>query len=73
VAKNLVRLVFEHVDHLSEHPKSGKPLEEFEASVYREIKLPLCRIFYRIDDHIVYIIHMIREEQFLHINILKSR
>lgn len=73
VAKKLVRKAFERVDHLVRHPKSGKRIEEFEASVYREIVLPPCRIFYRIDDDIVYIIHVIREEQFLHIDILESR
>ena len=73
VAKKLVRKAFERLDHLVRHPKSGKRIEEFEASVYREIVLPPCRIFYRIDDDIVYIIHVIREEQFLHIDILESR
>jgi len=72
-AKKLVREAFQRVGYLSDHPKSGKDLDEFEASVYREIVLPPCRIFYRIDDDIVYIIHVIREEQFLHTSILKSR
>ena len=58
-AKKLVRKAFERVDHLVRHPKSGKLIEEIEVSVYREIVLPPCRIFYRIDDDIVYIIHVI--------------
>lgn len=72
-AKKMVRKVFNRVEHLVKHPESGKALEEFEVSVYREIVLPPCRIFYRIENSIVYIIHVIREEQFLHIDILKSR
>lgn len=72
-AKKLVRKAFERVDHLVRHPKSGKLIEEIEVSVYREILLPPCRIFYRIDDDIVYIIHVIREKQLLHTDILKSR
>ena len=72
-AKNLVREAFDRVDHLTIHPKSGKLLEEFEATVYQEIIMPPCRIFYRVADEIVYIIHVIREEQLLHIDILKSR
>lgn len=72
-AKNLVREAFKRVDYLVHHPKSGKLVEEFEASVYREIILPPCKIFYRIADDIIYIIHVIREEQLLHIDILKSR
>lgn len=72
-AKNLVREAFKRVEHLADHPKSGKRLDEFEASIYREIVMPPCRIFYRTDNDIVYIIHVIREEQLLHIDILKSR
>jgi toxin ParE1/3/4 len=72
-AKYLVRRVFKRVENLTGHPKSGKLVGEFEVSVYREIVIPPCRIFYRIADEVVYIIHVIREEQFLHIDILKSR
>jgi len=72
-AKKLVRKAFERVDHLVRDPNSGKLIEEFEATVYREIILPPCRIFYRVADNIVYIIHVIRKEQLLHVNILKSR
>jgi len=36
-AKNVVRKAFDRVDHLADHPKSGKGLEEFEATVYREM------------------------------------
>lgn len=72
-AKNLVREAFDRVDQLTDHPKSGKLSEEFEATVYREIVMPPCRIFYRVANEIVYIIHVIREEQLLDIDILKSR
>tara|TARA_R100001143_G_C3356511_1_gene132724 strand:+ start:1706 stop:2008 length:303 start_codon:yes stop_codon:yes gene_type:complete len=71
-AKKLVREAFSRVDHLAHHLKSGKLVEEFEGSVYREIVLPPCRIFYRLADEIIYIIHVIREEQLLHIDILKT-
>jgi len=72
-AKNVVRKAFDRVDHLADHPKSGKLLEEFEATVYREIVMPPCRIFYRLADEIVYIIYVIRKEQLLHTDILKTR
>ncbi len=72
-AKNLVREVFKRVDYLAEHPNSGKHVDEFEVSVYREIVLLPCRVFYRTADDMVYIIHVIREEQLFHIDILKSR
>ena len=72
-AKKLVREAFNRVDHLAHHPKSGKLVDEFEESVYREIVNPPCRIFYRLAGEIIYIIHVIREEKLLHIDILKSR
>jgi addiction module RelE/StbE family toxin len=72
-AKKLVREAFKRVEYVAQHPKSGKPVQEFEVSVYREIILPPCRIFYRMEDEMVFIIHVIREEQILHTDILKSR
>jgi plasmid stabilization system protein ParE len=72
-AKTLVRDTFKRVDYLAHHPLSGKLVKEFDAPVYREIVLPPCRIFYRPANEIVYVIHVIREEQFLHTDILKSR
>ncbi len=72
-AKELVRKVFQKIERLATHPKSGKTVEEFDSSIYREIVLPPCRIFYRIDDEIIYIIHIIRYEQLFHLEILKSR
>lgn len=73
-AKKLVRQAFASVERLSEHPESGKKVEELEAAaVYREIVLPPCRIFYRVEEAIIYIVHIIREEQLLHYNVLKSR
>ena len=72
-AKKLVREAFKRVDHLAYHPKSGKLVDEFEESVYREIVNPPCKIFYRLAGEIIYIIHVIRDEPFLHIDILKTR
>jgi plasmid stabilization system protein ParE len=72
-AKKLVRKAFNRIEHLENHPKSEKLIEEFENSVYREVILPPCRFFYRLEDEIIYIIHIIRDEQLLHFEILKSR
>ncbi len=72
-AKTLVRSAFEKIEHLSPHPKSGKRVEEIKSSIYREVVLPPCRIFYRQENEIVFIIHIIREEHFLHLDLLKSR
>ncbi|MGN8225407.1 type II toxin-antitoxin system RelE/ParE family toxin [Gracilimonas sp. BCB1] len=72
-AKKLVRSAFEKIECLASHPKSGKLVEEIDNSIYREVVFSPCRIFYREENEIVYIIHVIREEQFLHIDLLKSR
>lgn len=72
-AKQLVRKTFKRVEQLTHHPKSGKSVEELKGSIYRELVLPPCRIFYREENDRLYIIHIIREEQILHIDILKSR
>ena len=70
--KNMIKRGDDPVD-IQERLKAETIIEDFEASVYREIILPPCRIFYRIANNIVYIIHVIREEQLLHVDILKSR
>ncbi|MCH8557383.1 MAG: type II toxin-antitoxin system RelE/ParE family toxin [Balneolia bacterium] len=72
-ARNLVQKAFERVAHLASHPESGKPVEELEVSVYREIVLPPCRIFYRLADDKVYIIYVTREERLFDPDILKFR
>ncbi|MEP1923789.1 MAG: type II toxin-antitoxin system RelE/ParE family toxin [Ekhidna sp.] len=72
-AKKLVRSAFKRIERLASHPKSGKLVDEFDKSVYRELVSSPCRIFYRHEKEIVYIVHVIREEQFLHLDILKSR
>ena len=62
-ASRYVQTVFERVERLESHPKSGKCPLELRRSIYREVIVPPCRIFYRIDDENVYILHMMRTEQ----------
>lgn len=72
-AKKLVRRTFQRIEKLKDHPKSGKTVQELGLSVYKELVNPPCRKFYREEKDIVFIIHVIREEQNLHLNILQSR
>jgi toxin ParE1/3/4 len=44
-------------------PKSGKILEEVPELGYREVVFPLCRVFYRGEAEIVYIVHVCRGER----------
>lgn len=72
-AKSLVRKTFQRVERLNQHPKLRKSVQELDESVYRELVISPCRIFYRVEDDIVYIIHVMRVEQWLRTDILKSR
>ncbi|MDT8422511.1 MAG: type II toxin-antitoxin system RelE/ParE family toxin [Desulfuromonadales bacterium] len=71
-AKKLVRSVFAKVSRLKEHPASGRIPEELAGMNYREVVVPPCRIYYRIDDGQVFILHVMRQEQDLRKFLLKS-
>lgn len=62
-AKILVQKIMEKIDRLELFPKSGKIPNEISALGYREVVVPPCRIFYREDAEIVYIVHVYREER----------
>lgn len=72
-AKKLVANVFESVKRLKEFPLSGKVPEELEDSRYREIIVGPCRIFYRLEDDLVYILYVMRGERALRNFILQDR
>jgi toxin ParE1/3/4 len=61
-ARRLVQRVFEHVEKLTTHPKSGSVPRELRGSRYRQIIEPPCRVFYRYDGERVFILHVIRGE-----------
>jgi plasmid stabilization system protein ParE len=62
-ASELVRSVFDKAERLKDFPKSGRIPPELPKSVYREIVIPPCRIFYRNDGQQVFVLHVMREEQ----------
>ncbi|HKJ30504.1 MAG TPA: type II toxin-antitoxin system RelE/ParE family toxin, partial [Balneolales bacterium] len=64
---------FEQVDLLHQYPKLGKSVQELEESIYRELLVSPCRIFYRMEDENIYIIHVMRVEHLLRIDLLSSR
>lgn len=72
-ARKLVREIYELVGQLSTLPESGKPLTFVEGSIYREIVHPPCRVFYRIEAEVIYIVLVIRSEQVLHRDVLLTR
>ena len=62
-AKKLVATIFDKVECLEVLPESGKKPIELTNLNYREVVVNPCRIFYKIDIDIVYILHVMREER----------
>ena len=72
-ARRLVQKIFEHVDHLENHPRLGSKPEELKGWRYRQIVEPPCRIFYREDSGRVLILHVMRSERLLRSELLPDR
>lgn len=61
-ASHLVKDVFDKIERLENFPRSGRIPPELPNSVYREIAVPPCRIFYREDEKQVLVLYVMREE-----------
>lgn len=72
-ASELVKRVFDHVEQLATHPRSGSWPQELGRSRYCQIVEPPCRVFYRYDGHKVFILHVMRSERLLRRGRLMSR
>ncbi len=62
-ASRLVEEVLDKIDCLENFPKSGRIPPELPDSVYREVVVPPCRIFYREDEQRVFVLYVMREER----------
>lgn len=62
-ASQLVRRIFDHTDHLQAHPELGSKPAELRGWHFRQIVEPPCRVFYRVENNTVYIVHIMRSEQ----------
>ena len=72
-ASRYVRKVFDRVKRLEAHPKSGKCPSELPRTHYREIVIPPCRLFYRIEKETVYILYVMRSEKLMRDHMLEER
>jgi len=72
-AAALVRRVFEHGEQLAAHPDSGSRVPELRRSRYRQVVEPPCRVFYRHDGKIVFVLHVMRSERQLRKRVLAAR
>lgn len=62
-ASDLVKAVFDKTERLENFPKSGRIPPDLPDSVYRELVVPPCRIFYREDEQRVLVLFVMREER----------
>jgi len=62
-ASHLVQDVFDKIERLADFPQSGRIPPELPNSVYREVVVPPCRIFYRGDEKRVLVLYVMREER----------
>ncbi|WP_337840933.1 type II toxin-antitoxin system RelE/ParE family toxin [Rheinheimera sp.] len=69
-ARGLVKEVFDKTQRLEHFPQSGRIPPELPDSVYRELLVPPCRIFYREDEQRVLVLFVMREERQLRVFML---
>jgi len=62
-ASRLVQQVFDKIERLEDFPESGRIPPELPNSVYREVVVQPCRIFYREDEQRVLVLYVMREER----------
>ena len=72
-ASRLVQEVFKKTERLEDFPQSGRIPPELPGSVYREILVPPCRIFYREEESDVIVLYVMREERQLRAHLLGIR
>lgn len=64
-AARLVKKEFDRVGRVERLPNSGKRPAELAETPYREVVVPPCRIFYRVDRELVYVLYVMRSERLL--------
>lgn len=64
-AMALVQRVDASVDRLEFFPESGRRIPEFPKTPHREVIVPPCRVIYRVDGRIVWVVHVARFERIL--------
>ena len=69
-ANHLVQDIFDKTGGLEDFPQSGRIPPELPDSVYREVVVSPCRIFYREDGKRVLVLYLMREERQLRAYIL---
>ncbi len=71
-ARSLVEHVFAKVHALIRFPRLGSSPPELPGMPYRQLVVPPCRVFYRIERKQILILHVMRSEQRLRPERLKK-
>ena len=72
-ARQLVEHVFAAVELLQKFPRLGSVPTELRGLPYRQLIVSPCRIFYRVEKKVVYIVHILRGEQLVQRQLFASR
>ena len=72
-AKRYLQRVFAAVDRLEQFPNSGSLPPEISDLPYRQVVLPPCRIFYRVEKEQVFILHVMRSDRLFREEMLEER
>lgn len=62
-AAKLVQHIFETTDRLALFPDSGRIVEEVREMGYREVIVNPCRVIYKVEAELVFILFVIRQER----------
>ncbi len=68
-----VTKVFAQIESLKKFPRMGSTPPELPGMPYRQLIIPPCRIFYRIEEKKVLILHVMRGEQLLRPGLFEDR
>jgi toxin ParE1/3/4 len=71
-ASVLVEEVFDKTRRLENFPQSGRIPPELPNSIYREVVVQPCRVFYREEGNHVFILYVMREERQLRTYMLEN-
>lgn len=71
-AGHLVEEIFNKTERLEDFPQSGRIPPELPHSIYREVVVPPCRIFYREDESRALILYVMRVERQLRAYMLEN-
>jgi toxin ParE1/3/4 len=72
-ASRFVQTVFDRTEQLEAHPNSGRRPPELKRTHYRELVIPPCRLFYRVENDFVYVLYVMRSERILREHLLERR